>query len=1683
MPATIFGNAAAALGLYQAFYGKAPAYATFTNNVALAAQSGTGALASAFGANFASTAPAALTTSVLANLGISNATLATALTQVFTAYPAAARGQIVLNLVNILSTLEGDAVYGASATAFNNQIASNNSYSTNSANTADSAGGATLTSGTDTLTSSVFNAGLVYTPGGNDRVNSLQDEDTLTGINTDTTDSILNAVLGNANDNGGTIITPRLIDVRDLSFTFSGSSNAGTVSNNAVQAVDLQDSTGVTSIDINRVSQAVNNARIENIKQVVADLGIHNTNANNTGTVEFSYGAGTLLGNNSVNLAIDNVQVGTVNIGLNTSGVAAAGVGNQGYETVNLSSVGASNSIGSLNLPMDTGTAGAVVITGDKNLTLATRVNVVNAVGTVESVNYSNGILQANGRLASVDASGLNAALTLNIQNGLLSTGKADTSGTVQNVTITGSKFDDTFILQDTVQAGDSLTGGDGTDTLIVANGGTINSLSSAITKIEKVEVRVDSGAAAGGATVDFAKVTDATSILLHNEASNQAAAPGPAAPVGSGVVTYTLNNLTAPLAAALTVNHSNTGSNGITQNVITANLANAAGTTDLVGLTIAEGLNTDPRFNATLITHTGAGLTGGVESVTLTDSDSESNTIALASVAQHTGTITLTGGQANTFLNLDTTTAGANGGMYQYNVAGGTDANSSAAGATVGRIADLSGTAAQVRLVAGTINAGAETANVVARVSSSVAATSAVGAQNITLGSGNDTVIFDNLADTRAGLTISDTVTGGAGNDTLAIDGNVAITLGASEWTNVSGFETLRVIGNGVAANNGATATNSYNLTLTNELLSRNKDANGFLNVVSDNDLFNDTGRTVAQAAAATVVDANGVATAVANDAGLSSGGVTIDGRGLSAGSKWTFNGNEGAGRSADRIILSDANIDGNAVIDGGAIDNITNNSGIASTNGTTVVGNATAANTGNADVIEVRNSAVVSQGDLANIRNIGTLSFTNDLAIAQASTLQLNDAIVDNMVDSYQASASRAQAATLTVGGANVEVLQINAVDNMNVAAATTGLTIEAGSLTDKSDLSITLGRGANVVTTGAGNDSVVLLGNYAAGAYGAGVSVNGVFVNAQANGVAGARAVTDNINLGTGVDTLVTYGNINLAGATLTGVENLVSNSQVTLTETQFRALTSLRFTATGPHTLTITNDGSVGAIDLTKVTSDGSVLNITNNSGDTLSGATSNVNGGTTVLAAGGALSVTMAQAIANDYRSNDPVTVLDTGANIATALANGSVALNDTAQAGEVDFFDASDNVLNISVASATTATNGRLTAADVVTLADTGATLASVAGLTAAAFANVDFVDATDNALALTVSQLATITNAKLTAADLVTLADTGANLNGVSASSFTGLTNVDKVDATDNAVTFSAAQVAAATNAKLTTGDTVTLADTAANIQAIAAGTFTGYTDVDAYDSTDNVLSVSTAQASAIGNKFTAVDVVTIADTGANLAANVGGLGSNYTGFATLSNTDVLDASDNAVSLTLAQLASVAAGGPLFAANDVMTFAMTTGADTIAALGGAHVGGNGGAGVEVLRYTASNQAGSAAFTDVATATALANTDTFALTLPDLVTGFTAGQDKVNLAAFNLTGVSAVTQFTASGSKVGDSEYAVIRGAYAGGTFTANTAGADTLVVWDGNTAAGSVTMVSVVLVGTVATAADLTLA
>lgn len=897
--------------------------------------------------------------------------------------------------------------------------------------TGEGGAGFQLTNGTDVASANVFTAGLVYTPGGDDRINSLQDEDRLTGTGPETT---LNATLGNANDNGGTVITPTLVNMNTINAAFTGS--GGT----RVSTLDLQDATGVKAVNITRISDG-QSAAVNNITSAASQLSVKNSQAP-SGNVDFTFLASAVAGaTDSTTLTLSNVAAGRVRVEQNSA------TPTQGFETINLVSTGADNFVGAA-----AGLQGLMaedlqklVITGKSNLTIGSFTNVA-------------------GSFTALDASAFEGNLTVNMLDGntgiLNAIPDGKSSGNVA-FSLTGGKGNDSVRVFEQVGVTDTIKGGEGTDTIRFNSGVSVDFLERSATvkqvsEFEAVQVwRTGTGAGNMAMAVRADQIDGDNSIQLLNNTN------------GVGNTTYNLVNLSAAEATSVSIRHSgNTtattapaaASNAVNQNFVDIDVADGV---TAAGITIADGVNSDPRFNFTLYTDSDRTLSpvanntfnyaqaqniagsantfvNTVTSLTLTDNDSESNSVLLtanrhnaANAPQgngtaYTGTITINGtGAAGNFFNLDST---ANL-LFKAQNGAATDG--------VG-VADVGAGNAE-RLQAATIDASTYAGDVIVRVSNSIAAT---GAQTIKMGSGNDFVIFDALNDSRAGLTISDTVTGGEGSDTLVIDGNgVAITLGASEWTNVSGFETIHLVGNNVGDNNARGAVNAYNLTLTNDLINANGvDAGGVrrIAIVNDNDPANDTVGTV---------DTGGT--------GIERG-VTIDARGLSANRSFSYNGEEGASRTADRFILADANINGSALIDGGAVRG----------------GGNASSNAANADVIEVRNAAVVTIGDLAGVTNIGTLEFTNDTASVQTSILQLDNATVDALVNSTQ---------TASVTG--IETLTITAIDNPLLPAARTQLNLDASGITSAGggngaflSLNVTAGGGNDTIVGGAGADMIV-------------------------------------------------------------------------------------------------------------------------------------------------------------------------------------------------------------------------------------------------------------------------------------------------------------------------------------------------------------------------------------------------------------------------------------------------------------------------------------------------------------------------------------------------------------------------------------------------------------------------------
>jgi len=290
-------------------------------------------------------------------------------------------------------------------------------------------------------------------------------------------------------------------------------------------------------------------------------------------------------------------------------------------------------------------------------------------------------------------------------------------------------------------------------------------------------------------------------------------------------------------------------------------------------------------------------------------------------------------------------------------------------------------------------------------------------------------------------------------------------------------------------------------------------------------------------------------------------------------------------------------------------------------------------------------------------------------------------------------------------------------------------------------------------------------------------------------------------------------------------------------------------------------------------------------------------------------------------------AGDTVTLRDTGANIAALSAAVLAGL----AAKSVDKIDANDNALALTVAQVDGLAAGMLTASDVVTLADAGATISAQADafFTGLAGKGIDRIDATDDVLSLTVAKYLGLGTVALTAADMVTLADSGANLAALSASQIAALAGkgVDALDATNNVLSLTFAKLQALGTVTLAAGDAVTLADTTAALEAMSVSDIAALAGkgVDRIDSLNNTLTLTVAKGQALGDVvLTASDFVTAADTSAELQAL------SVEDFASLEGVlvDRIDATDNVLTLTLAKLQAL--GTVALTPADVITLADT---------------------------------------------------------------------------------------------------------------------------------------------------------
>lgn len=231
-------------------------------------------------------------------------------------------------------------------------------------------------------------------------------------------------------------------------------------------------------------------------------------------------------------------------------------------------------------------------------------------------------------------------------------------------------------------------------------------------------------------------------------------------------------------------------------------------------------------------------------------------------------------------------------------------------------------------------------------------------------------------------------------------------------------------------------------------------------------------------------------------------------------------------------------------------------------------------------------------------------------------------------------------------------------------------------------------------------------------------------------------------------------------------------------------------------------------------------------------------------------------------------------VRDTAAAIATAFD----ALEDAAKLTAIALSDSAALVLSEAQLARDTTALALVPGSATLVLRAASATLGlSEAAVAALAGQGVDRLLAASGMMSLGAAQYTALGGVALTGTDTVTLADTGASLAALGTAQLAGLAaaGVDRIDATDGAFTFTRPQITALVGLPKDSADALVLADTGDALAALTTSQISGLSalGVDRIDATDNQLSLTFAQINNLGPvPLTAADVVTIEDTAANL-------------------------------------------------------------------------------------------------------------------------------------------------------------------------------------------------------------------
>ncbi|HYD38515.1 MAG TPA: hypothetical protein VEA60_12935, partial [Allosphingosinicella sp.] len=387
----------------------------------------------------------------------------------------------------------------------------------------------TLTEFADTLTGNVFNAPRGFTPGGTDQVNTLNDDDILTGVGDNPT---LNFTFVNDADTGDADITPTLNGIETVNVAVRLDSDG---------TLDLQDATGVTNVNIDGVDDG-NDFLIDNIQSVV-DGSISDSNAPSS-VVDFSFDEDAVEGDaDASTLTLDEVELESI-FYQEEGGVVV----DTGIEDLTIALEG-ENDVDNIYVE----DAEIITLTGEGSLDLGAEDNVRNSKGNIEATVRSGGFQNVAGSLVEIDASGMTGDLSINLGEEVVAN-LDDTSGVPVDFVFKGGAGDDeVWLLGGVDSSKDKIDTGAGDDTIGVYASVT----KGTITNAESLLVHSGVLGLSPAITVDTGLFTGLQDVTVRNIA-HDVDGGDPDADLDNLDVdtTVTLSKLSAAVAEEITVQH-----------------------------------------------------------------------------------------------------------------------------------------------------------------------------------------------------------------------------------------------------------------------------------------------------------------------------------------------------------------------------------------------------------------------------------------------------------------------------------------------------------------------------------------------------------------------------------------------------------------------------------------------------------------------------------------------------------------------------------------------------------------------------------------------------------------------------------------------------------------------------------------------------------------------------------------------------------------------------------------------------------------------------------------------------------------------------------------------------------------------------------------------------------------------